>query len=81
MDIEMIIENPQEGKAFVPVVEEGITWTTGRTGTPGQLDFTVIKDNIINFQEGNRVQLKIDGTHMKEALTKQYARVGTRTDL
>ena len=26
MDIEMIIENPQEGKAFVPVVEEGITW-------------------------------------------------------
>ena len=62
MDIEMIIEHPQEGKAFVPVVEEGITWTTGRTGTPGQLDFTVIKDNIINFQEGNRVQLKIDGT-------------------
>ena len=62
MDIEMIIENPQEGKAFMPVVEEGITWTTGRVGTPGQLDFTVIKDNIINFQEGNRVQLKIDGT-------------------
>lgn len=61
MDIEMIIENPQENKAFIPVAEEGITWTTGRTGTPGQLDFTVVKDNIINFQEGNRVQLKVDG--------------------
>lgn len=62
MNIEMLIENTQEGRVFSPIVEDGITWTTARSGTPGQLDFTVVKDNIINFQEGNRVQIKVDGS-------------------
>ncbi|MCI1958828.1 MAG: hydrolase [Clostridia bacterium] len=62
MDISLIIENPQKNKVYAPVVEEGIKWTTGREGTPGQLEFSVIKDNIIDFQEGNRVEFRVDGT-------------------
>ncbi|MCI1999550.1 MAG: hydrolase [Clostridia bacterium] len=61
MDISLTIENPQKNKVYEPVVEEGIKWTTGREGTPGQLEFSVIKDNIIDFQEGNRVEFRVDG--------------------
>ena len=62
MNVSLIIENPDTGKIYAPLVEEGIKWTTDREGTAGSLEFTVIKDDIINFQEGNRVELKVDGT-------------------
>lgn len=62
MDVELTIENKQENKIYQPIVEEGITWTTDREGAPGQLQFKVVKDTIINFQEGNCVKLRIDGT-------------------
>ena len=61
MDIQLAIENPDTGKIYLPTVEEGVEWTTDRIGTPGSLEFSVVKDSVINFQEGNRVQLKIDG--------------------
>ena len=62
MNVNLIIENPDTGKIYTPLVEEGIKWTTDREGSAGSLEFTVIKDDIINFQEGNRVELKVDGT-------------------
>ena len=62
MDIILKIENPDTGKVYIPLVEDGIKWTTSREGTPGSLEFTVIKDNVINFQEGNRVELTVDNT-------------------
>ena len=62
MDIILKIENPDTGRVYIPLVEDGIKWTTSREGTPGSLEFTVVKDNIINFQEGNRVELIVDNT-------------------
>lgn len=62
MHVNLIIENPDTGKVYTPLVEEGIKWTTDREGSAGSLEFTVIKDDIINFQEGNRVELKVDDT-------------------
>ena len=62
LHVNLIIENPDTGKIYTPLVEEGIKWTTDREGSAGSLEFTVIKDDIINFQEGNRVELKVDGT-------------------
>ena len=62
LHVNLIIENPDTGKVYTPLVEEGIKWTTDREGSAGSLEFTVIKDDIINFQEGNRVELKVDGT-------------------
>lgn len=62
MHVNLIIENPDTGKIYAPLVEEGIKWTTDREGSAGSLEFTVVKDDIINFQEGNRVELKVDGT-------------------
>ncbi|MEC1716599.1 XkdQ/YqbQ family protein [Schinkia azotoformans] len=46
---------------YYPAVEEGITWSTERKGSPGQLNFTVLKDKDLNFQEGNLVMLNVDG--------------------
>ena len=64
--IELLIEHNQ--KLYSPVLEGGITWSTDRKGSPGQLDFTVIKDNSVvsdeytdlDFTEGDHVRLRID---------------------
>ena len=59
MKVEIIIEN--KGVLCYPLVEEGIQWSTERKGVPGQLTFTVIKDDTLDFTEGNPVQLLVDG--------------------
>ncbi len=46
------------------MIEEGITWETSRKGEPGKLSFSVVKDNIIDFQEGNHVRLTVDGVNL-----------------
>lgn len=42
-------------------MEEGIVWETQRKNTPGKLTFNVIKDEIINFHEGDVVRFEYDG--------------------
>lgn len=61
MNVELLIADPSGSKAYLPIVEEGIEWTTERRSTPGKLTFKVVKDSIINFQEGAAVRLKVDG--------------------
>lgn len=62
MAVELMIQNGDT--VYFPVVEEGITLTWERRGTPGKLDFTIVKDGIISFQEGNAVRLTVDGTNL-----------------
>lgn len=62
MDVELLIQHGD--KVYQPVVEEGITWSTERKNTPGQLTFTVVKDSIINFTEGDAVRLKVNGSNI-----------------
>lgn len=57
--IELLIQNGS--KIFQPVVEDEIKWETDRKGSPGKLTFSVVKDSIIDFQEGNAVSFKVDG--------------------
>ena len=47
MEVELLIQNGK--KVYIPVVEEGIAWSTERKGSPGQLTFKVVKDGILNF--------------------------------
>lgn len=61
MNVELLIADPSGEKAYLPIVEEGIEWSTERRSTPGKLTFKVVKDDIINFTEGSAVRLKIDG--------------------
>lgn len=57
--IELLIQNGT--KIFQPIVEDEIKWETDRKGQPGKLTFSVVKDSIIDFQEGNAVSFKVDG--------------------
>lgn len=61
MSVELLIADTTGNKAYIPIVEEGIEWVTERRSTPGKLTFKVLKDDIINFQEGAAVRLKVDG--------------------
>lgn len=61
MDVQLFIE---ADKLYQPAVLDGVTWHTGRFGEPGKLTFTVVKDNIISFQEGARVRLSVDGKNL-----------------
>lgn len=62
MSAELLIQNGST--IYYPVVEEGVSLTLERKGTPGKLEFTVIKDGVLNFQEGNPVKFTVDGTTM-----------------
>lgn len=46
---------------FECAVEQGIVWETHRKGTPGKLTFTVVKDDVIAFHEGDAVRFDYDG--------------------
>ena len=62
MNIELLISH--NGKLYQPLVEEGIQWTTERSGSPSTLKFTVVKDQDIAFQEGDAVRMKVDGQNV-----------------
>lgn len=59
MNYEIYIQNG--GNSYKPLIEGEITWETELRGVPGKLSFNVMKDHIINFQEGNPVIFKADG--------------------
>lgn len=61
MDVELLISDPSGEKIYMPVVQEGIEWTTERRSAPGKLTFSVVKDGKISFTEGAAVRLKVDG--------------------
>lgn len=61
-EIQFLIEN--SGKLYEPALEGEIAWETERYGSPGRLTFTVMKDQVLNFQEGNPVRLTMDGINV-----------------
>ena len=46
---------------YQPIVCDGIQWDTERKGVQGKLSFKVIKDEKINFTEGDAVRFSVDG--------------------
>lgn len=62
VDVELLIQH--EDKVFAPAIEEGITWSTERKGCPGELQFKVIKDGVLDFEEGDAVRMKVNDTEV-----------------
>ena len=62
MSQQLLIQN--RNTVYEPVAQDEITWTTERKGAAGKLEFKIIKDNIINFEEGNPVAFKVDNTNL-----------------
>lgn len=59
MKVDLII---QHGNVIqYPAVAEGIELSLERKGTPGKLTFTVVKDEVLNFEEGDACKLTVDG--------------------
>jgi hypothetical protein len=61
MNVELLVANGSGTKVYQPAVQEGIEWTTQRSGSPGKLTFKVLKDKHLSFTEGSAVRLKVDG--------------------
>lgn len=59
---ELLIENKQV--IYQPLLKGDVKLTWERSGTAGKLTFSVVKDNIINFLEGNPVRLRVNGENM-----------------
>ena len=62
VNVELLIQHGN--KVFSPAVQEGITWSTERKGCPGQLSFKVVKDDVLDFTEGDAVRLKVNGANV-----------------
>lgn len=53
-----------ENTIYYPTVEEGVSLTWSRKGSPGKLKFSVVKDAALLIDEGDAVKLTVDGTDM-----------------
>ena len=62
VNVELIIQHGNQ--VFIPAVVEGITWSTERKGCPGELQFKVIKDYVLDVVEGDAVRLKVNGSNV-----------------
>lgn len=62
--LQLVIHNRETDKYYWPAVQDDVTWELHRKGTPGKLTFKVLKDEILNFNEGNTVQLNYGGTNL-----------------
>lgn len=60
--MELLIQNGS--KVFIPVVIDGIEWTTERYGSPGKLTFKVLLDDALDITEGNAVRFKKDNNNI-----------------
>lgn len=58
--VEILIQNGST--VYEPVVQEDVTWETERKGVPGKFIFKVLKDDSINFQEGNPIRFSLGDT-------------------
>ncbi|MCD8090391.1 MAG: C40 family peptidase [Clostridiales bacterium] len=50
------------GIDYQPVLTDEVTWTTEWKDTAGKLEFSILKDENINIQEGNKVEFFYNGT-------------------
>lgn len=71
--VEILIQND---KIYLPVIEDGATLESTRQGAPAKLTFTVCKDALLNFQEGNPVSFRFGG----KRLFYGFVFVKSRTD-
>lgn len=55
--IELYIRNYDQ-EIFTPILKDKVEWTSPRKNEPAQLRFTVVKDNLVSFNEGSTVIFK-----------------------
>lgn len=61
-NIEIVLQNGND--LYEPLVEGDLVWETQRKGAPGKLSFNILKDDIINFGEGNAIRVKLNNKNV-----------------
>ena len=59
--VEITIQN-NNNQMQNPIIEGDVVWETTRRGSPSSLKFTVVKDEMLNFHEGNPVSFRFNGS-------------------
>jgi hypothetical protein len=59
-----VIQIMNGSTVFEPEVEDGISWSMERRGSPAKLIFKAVYDAALDIQEGNPVKLAIDGNNI-----------------
>ena len=62
MQVELFIQH--NNVVYIPPLDNDISWVTERSGTPGQLTFSVIEREGFFFDNGDSVSLKVDGKNV-----------------
>ncbi|MBO3444011.1 NlpC/P60 family protein [Clostridium sp. CCUG 7971] len=61
-NIEIVLQNGNN--LYEPLVEGDLVWETQRKGAPGKLSFNILKDDVINFGEGNAIRVKFNNKNI-----------------
>lgn len=62
--MQIIIHNKEQDKYYWPAIQDDVTLEYNRKGAPGNLVFKVLKDNILNFHEGDTVQVNYNNANI-----------------
>lgn len=62
MEMELLIQ--WKDTCYQPVVHDDVKWSLEIKGSPGKLEFTVLKDDMLKFEEGAVVRLRVDNTNV-----------------
>ncbi len=74
MTLELTIQHGST--VYYPVLGEAVSLTWDRRGAPGKLKFTVVKDHVISFLEGDAVKLNVDGVDLFYGFVFTKSRAG-----
>lgn len=61
--VEITIQN-NNNQMQNPIIEGDVVWETTRRGSPSSLKFTVVKDEALNFHEGNPTSFRYNGENV-----------------
>ncbi len=61
MEVKLLLQHGSSIYDATPILEGGVEWYASVTGKAGRLKFQVVRDGIVNFVEGDKVSLYVDG--------------------
>ena len=61
MKVKLLLQHGSNVYDATPILEGGVEWYASIRGKAGRLKFKVVRDGIVNFVEGDKVTLSVDG--------------------
>jgi len=61
MEIKLLLQHGSQVYDATPILEGGVEWYASILGKAGRLKFKVVRDGIVNFVEGDKVTLYVNG--------------------